>query len=193
MRQPSILSILGECHSASDLAGARCYGLTWHAPHAAKLLVSCYHVVTTATYSKSHCQQSLTLNSIYIYDITYIQLIRNPNGQVSAAMLDLKCCYAPVLPIRKPAIRNQVSLTHKIRGQWTNAYSNMDGNQKDAEPWTALNMLVQLGSTPARMIIMWQLAGLLHWSSGSLLAFCSPDPAKKEAVNHFRALVFPVE
>lgn len=36
-----------------------------------------------------------------------------------------------------------VSLTHKIRGQWTNAFS-------------------------------------------SLLAFCSPDPAKKEAVNHFR-------
>ena len=138
---------------------------------------------------------SLSIQYIYIWYMwyIYIQLIRNPNGQVSAAMLDLKCCYAPVLPIRKPAIRNQVSLTHKIRGQWTNAYSNMDGNQKDAEPWTALNMLVQLGSTPARMIIMWQLAGLLHWSSGSLLAFCSPDPAKKEAVNHFRALVFPVE
>ena len=81
---------------------------------------------------------SRSIQYIYIYDICdiyiYIQLIRNPNGQVSAAMLDLKCCYAPVLPIRKPAIRNQVSLTHKIRGQWTNAYSNMDGNQKDAEP-----------------------------------------------------------
>ena len=36
------------------------------------------------------------VHNIYIYT----QLIRNPNGQISAAMLDLKCCYAPVLPIR---------------------------------------------------------------------------------------------